>query len=168
MTKTLKISMVFLVLVFTFLTGCNNLESTARKEKKITEKNQEKLLKAVPPPELETSLERKNLVKRLTRFNEENKISYIYTISHSGSIILFTTVKGKVSSVNSLLTIPEVYDHNGAVLPSPDLDGSYGSNGNAIFWFDSNDVYHEWNGEYHLVDEPLKLTSAPVLIQTVE
>lgn len=52
----------------------------------------------------------------------------------------------------------------GVVVASPDLDGSYGSNGDAIFFFTTEGVYCEWNGKYFLCDRPLKLTSAPLLI----
>ena len=89
-----------------------------------------------------------------------------------GSVITFFPIKGKVSSVNSMLTTTEQVIRNPrgysegwvAVVSSPDLDGSYGSNGDAIFFFTTAGVYCEWNGKYFLCDRPLKLTSAPILI----
>jgi hypothetical protein len=142
-------------------------------EMRTTEHNQQRLLKAVPPPRMETSLERKQLVRRLTRFNVADKISYIYLLSDYGTVITFFPIKGKVSSVNSLLTTPhQVLTPGGqgrgsAVVSSPDLDGSYGSNGDAIFFFTTEDVYVEWNGKYVLVDQPLQLTTKPLLVRDV-
>jgi len=137
--------------------GC--FDSTSIKEREITENQQNIHLKTTPPPVLKDSLERRQLIRRLKRFNKANKISYIYLVSALGQMIGYYTIKGKVSSVNSLLTTPEVKpkDYSGVVLPSPDLDGSYGSNGDAIFFFTSTDVYVEWNGTYLLSDKPLPI-----------
>lgn len=133
--------------------GCQS-SSSAQKEEKITERQQAVHLRVTPPPLLKDSLERRQLIRRLERFNSADKISYIYLVSF-GKVLGYYAIKGKVSSVNSLLTNPEIYYVNGAVLPSPDLDGSYGSNGDAIFFFTVNDVYAEWNDRYLLSDKPL-------------
>ena len=90
----------------------------------------------------------------------------------------FYPVKGKVSSVNSLLTQPEqpVWEYHGGhqskavagvTVPSPDLDRSYGSNGEAIFFFTTDDTYVEWRGDYMLCDKPLKLTTPPEMVISV-
>ena len=89
-------------------------ENTFMREAAKTELNQRRLIRAVEIPSIETSQERKNLVKRIERFNTEDKISYIYLINF-GKIMAFYTIKGKVSSVNSLLTNPEqIIDDKGA------------------------------------------------------
>ena len=136
-----------------------------------------KLRKAVPPPMMKDSQERRNLSKRLTRFNVANKISYIYLLDR-GHVMAFYTVKGKVSSVNSMLTVTQqlVDDGQGRyngrgnvhVVDSPDLDGSYGSNGDAIFFFTTEDVYVEWNGTYLLSDQPLKINKPVLMVQKIK
>lgn len=152
------------------VTGCNERKAkTQAQEQAATEVQQTIHLKAVPPPRLETSQERKNLVERLERFNTDSKVSYIYLVSF-GKVMAFYTVKGKVSSVNSLLTTPEQlvrsrrtrFDYH--VVASPDLDGSYGSNGDAVFFFTTDGTYVEWSGDYMLCDKPLKLTTPPELV----
>jgi hypothetical protein len=157
--------------------GCNqeNKPQSIKEELAKTEAQQEIHLKTSPPPRLNRSQERLNLVERLKRFNTDSKVSYIYLIDY-GKVMAFYTVKGKVSSVNSLLTQPmqpiEVSTIGGAnpavVVPSPDLDGSYGSNGDAVFFFTTDGTYVEWNGKYMLVDKPLKLTTPVQLIKEVE
>lgn len=47
-------------------------------------------------------------------------------------------------------------------------DGSYGTNGNAIFFFDTQGVYYEWAGDYLLVDQPMKLASPVELVRQVK
>lgn len=168
--------LIILALGVLALAGCPvDTGSSTKKEMELTEANHTKLVKVVPPPKLVTSQERRNLVKRLTRFNSETKVSYIYLISY-GKVMAFYTVKGKVSSVNSLLTTPDQIiraRHGSGVysthkIASPDLDGSYGSNGDAIFFFDANDTYIEWSGSYMLCDKPLKLTTPPALVIQVK
>ena len=171
------ITVLLSLLCVCFAVGCGNMPETGQTtmhEMEQTEANHTKLVKAVPPPRLSTSLERKNRVKRLERFNNENKVSYIYLVSF-GKIMAHYTMKGKVSSVNSLLTTPEqmvVRKTYGnvvtATIQSPDLDGSYGSNGDGIFFFTTEDVYVEWSGQYMLCDQPLKLTQPPELIIDVD
>ena len=132
----------------------------------------------VPPPSnINDSVERRNLSKRLTRFNVADKISYIYLVDF-GKIMGFFVVKGKVSSVNSMLTCTEqlVDDGQGKsygrgnvhAVASPDLDGSYGSNGDAIFFFNDKDVYIEWNGVYMFTDQYIKLDQPPELMLEVD
>jgi hypothetical protein len=153
--------------------------NTVAKEAAITEIQQRKHLNNTPPPVLENSVERANLIKRLTTFNKADKISYIYLTSF-GKVMAFYTIKGKVSSVNSMLTTTEqLVDWRGRqcsetagntcyTVPSPDLDGSYGSNGDAIFFFTTEGAYVEWNGEYMLADQPLKMTTPPELVRTIQ
>lgn len=159
-----------------------NATATFTKEAAQTEINQRALITAQPIPKLEDSQERKNLIERLTRFNNTSKVSYIYLLSF-GKVMAFYTVKGKVSSVNSLLTNPSQlvdatgvqcsqqysYDASHCVqVPSPDIDGSYGSNGDAIFFFTTDNTYVEYRGDYMLADQPLQLTTTPELVRQVK
>ena len=157
--------------------GCNNTREHApmsiQRELAKTEAQQSVHLKTTPPPSIQASQERKNLIERLKRFNTDSKVSYIYLVNY-GKVMAFYTVKGKVSSVNSLLTQPcqpvwEKTFQNGAsvagvTVPSPDLDGSYGSNGDAIFFFTTDNTYVEWCGDYMLCDKPLKLSTPPTMV----
>lgn len=153
--------------------------NTYEKEQAVTELNQRVLDIAQPIPKLQDSNERANLIKRLTTFNNPNKVSYIYLISY-GKVMAFYTIKGKVSSVDSMLTDPTqlIYGDGSPCdigsagqcyqVQSPDLDGSYGTNGNGVFFFTTAGAYVEWNGEYMLADQPLQLTNQPELVQTVD
>lgn len=182
-----KITLLSFLVLF-FFTGCwDENEEYAQSSKEVsdiqaedqlnTARNFKRLMKAVPPPKLKDSQERRNLVKRLNRFNVSTKISYIYCISF-GKIMGFFVVKGKVSSVNSMLTCTEqlVDDGQGTsygrgnvhAVPSPDLDGSYGSNGDAIFFFTDKDIYVEWNSIYLLTDQYIKLNQPPELQEVVK
>lgn len=164
-----------LIAISMFVVGCGkselNYDSTVMEESRQTEVNHKKLVKAVPPPLFEHSLERETLVRRLKTLNVQNKIMYIYCLGLNGNVVYYGMVQGKVCSLNSLLTTPEqlvaVRMASGSYtmqkMPSPDFDGSYGKNPEGIFWFDPSGGYHEWSGTFYLSDRPEKINT-PVSI----
>jgi len=169
----MKTKIAIILAVAFALTGCDiEKPSTARVEMAQNEENQERLIRAVPVPKLTTSLERKNLVRRLERINREEVVSYVYLISY-GKVISYYTVRGKVSSLNSYLTAMERVERFGrggnadtfVTMEAPDQDGSYGKNADGVFFFTTEGVYVEWKGEYLWSDQPLKITQPPELIQ---
>lgn len=177
MNKKIIIIGFVLLFVAAMSMGCTSSQSydttTSGQEAALTEENQNRLLIAAPPPKLDKSLERENLIRRLELLNDENKIFYIYLIDH-GVVMAEYVCKGKVSSVNSKLTTQEqIVDDpwgyrdssGGRVVESPDLDGSYGTNGDAIFFFTTDGAYIEWSGVFFVSDFPLKLTTPPILIR---
>lgn len=167
---------LFLIAV---LTGCSVDSATsgtiAKQEQRLTEENQDRLLKSQPPAKLDWSLERENINKRTNLWNDANKISYIYLVNY-GKVMAFYTIKGKVSSVNSQITNPEQIVKNeyssssgwAVTMPSPAEDGSYGTNGDAIYFFTTEGAYVEWAGDYMLADQPLKLTTQPELVREIK
>jgi hypothetical protein len=149
---------------------------TTKTEMEQTESNQSRLVKATPPPQFNQSLERENLVERLKRLNVANKIGYVYLLGNQGQVVAFYTIKGKVSSLNSLLTTPDqivripatMGEQRYVTLPSPDFDGSYGKNPEGIFFFTTSDALVEYSGNYLYSDQPLKITTPVSLQATVD
>ncbi len=172
-----------------WFSSCDTKNSSGNQEQNHTEENQRGLIATQPPPTLKSSLERANLIRRTNLWNDESKVSYIYLISF-GKVMAFYTIKGKVSSVNSQLTNTDqltwkcvkadgTYDDNGycnsfgenvvsGSIPSPSEDGSYGTNGDGIFFFTTEGTYVEWSGEYMLADQPLKLSTQPELVREIK
>ena len=157
--------------------GCEDVKTgdSTKLEMEQTEVNQERLVKAVPPPVLTDSLERHNLRNRLERLNKADAIGYVYLLSQDGKIVAYYTVRGKVSSLDSYLTtttqvvkVPLAGGYQLHDLPSPDFDGSYGKNPEGIFFFTTEGAYVEWTGHYLYSDQPLKLTQPPVLVMSVK
>jgi len=173
---TLIVAVFMAASVLCLCSGCEETNaSTAQQEQARTEANQQVLLKTQPPVALTWSLERENINKRTELWNDENKVSYIYLVSF-GRIMAFYPIKGKVSSVNSQITNPEQavmrrYVSGGSrhtfVMPSPAEDGSYGTNGDGVFFFTTSGAYVEWAGEYMLCDQPLKLSTPPVAVMDI-
>lgn len=143
--------------------------------------NQTRLVQAVPIPVLKTSLERKNIKRRLELFSDEAKVSYIYLTSY-GRVMAFYTVKGKITSGQKRLTSNQQISNGcggllspgdnpctgSLIVDSPELDGTYGSSSPYIFFWTTDGTYVQWSGEYMLADQPLKLTTQPELVRDIK
>lgn len=162
--------------------GCDvpDATSTQQTEQEQVQATHARQAVAVPLPQLDNSLERINIKKRLETFDEPNKVSYIYLVSY-GKVMAFYTIKGKVTSGNKRLTSTQqltrstrcgTYGNGGfqcdLVTEAPELDGSYGSSAPYIFFWTTDGAYIQWSGEYMLADQPLKLTTQPELIREVK
>lgn len=169
------------IIPFTILmvagTACTpevNKPNASQRSQGITETYQQRLETAVPYPldAMRDSVERRNLRERLLRFNKPDKIGYVYLLSNTGSIVAFYTIKGKISSTQSQLTASdksECHSTNcgsAVVRSAPGDDGSYGDNEPGVFFFTTEDVLVQWEGQFMYSDAPLHLTSAPLIVET--
>lgn len=158
-----------------FQPACGSATSLQKNEQESVSSNQRNMEKAVSLPKLQGSLERANIKKRLELFSDENKVSYIYLVSF-GKVMSFYTVKGKITSGQKRLTstqrivsAPDCGSGNcNLIVESPELDGTYGQSSPYIFFWTTDGVYVQWNGEYMLADQPLKLTTQPELIREIK
>ena len=170
----MKKILFIVVIALVFLAGCktsSNVGDVIKQSSEMIAENQKKLETGQPAPIIEYSLERENLIKRTKIFNDPNKVSYIYLLSDFGTIISFHVLKGKVSNLSSYLvpddTVVRHSMNNWAVtVQAPDIDGSYGTNGDGIFFFDTAGTYIEWNGNYLLCDKPLKVNPDSLVLQS--
>ena len=135
------------------------------------------------PTDIDYSLERYNLIRRAYWVNGQRErarmlpcpiadvpLGYVVLFTESGSVIGRFTVEGKVTSLNSYLTPDSEYFER-ALGDSPgnpdnewlaDVDGSYGTNDNGIFFFTPDGKYIEWTGIYLYSDIPFEI-SDPVI-----
>lgn len=119
--------------------------------------------------------EQNNIVERYNRDNKPGSIKHLYIISaYSGQVLIYSTVKGKVTSSGKRLTPNTVASSdnqysggipvniNGNTYRTSEVlqdDGTYGSSAEYIYWFDSKNIYHQ---QYitggmmvHISDQPL-------------
>lgn len=129
--------------------------------------------------------EQRNIKERLQKDNEPGSIKHLYVISaYSGQTLIYSTVKGKVTSGGKRLTPSSVngywygssYAYNGfpiniggqSVVTNEVLqdDGTYGSSVEYLFWFDTKGVYHQHyvqGGQIvHVSSEPLSVKSVVI------
>lgn len=186
MKKILSILIVAMMTMAMF-TGCDQLESTGSGEDiSKTMDNANNLQESQPTPtDIDYSLERYNLIRRAYWVNGQREksasvvcqvdkpLGYIVLFTESGSTVGRFVVDGKVSSLNSFLTPDSiVYETVGSYLHDSykenewlaDVDGSYGTNDNGIFFFTTDGKYVEWTGTYLYSDIPFKVDDPVVKI----
>ena len=153
-------------------------------EIKLTEKNHQNLVRGQPPQMMDSSLERQNLINRYEYLNDENNMHHVYLIDE-GQVVSYYVAQGKVSSVNSKLTNNKqivkaqragfdgshgaggAHGSNYKVVESPQMDGSYGENGDAIFFFTTSGEYVESSLSYVVSEEPKNIQDEVILKEDV-
>jgi hypothetical protein len=125
------------------------------------------------------SVEQRNVRDRLVADNKPGSIKHLYVISaYSGQVLIYSTVRGKVTSSGKRLTpehIEGLYnsDSNSFGVPIGQYtaytrevlgdDGTYGNGVPYIYWFDAKGAYHQHYVEggqiIHISDQPLAVKS---------
>jgi hypothetical protein len=168
MKKILAITLVLMMALVLFA-GCGQDGRTQDVDN--TLETADRLQRNQPTPtDIEYSLERYNLTRRAYWVNGQREkanalpcevqkpLGYIVLFSGNTLIASFV-VDGKVSSLNSYLTPDSEYyestiHYNDWI---SDVDGSYGTNDNGIFFFTTDGKYIEWTGTYLYSDIPFEV-----------
>lgn len=159
-----------------FEAGNKQLQNnTAIQEQSHVEKNQSTLNKNQPSPSVSWSMERQNLINRFKMMNDRSVVFYFYVFNYGVQNPIGYYMVNKVSSVNSQLTNPsqviitdryemdQGYGKSAHILESPQEDGSYGTNGDAVFGFTPDNIYIETNMQYITSNVPLNLETGNLL-----
>ena len=134
------------------------------------------------------TVEQNNIAERVKRDNHKGSIKHLYVISPmSGQVLLYSTVKGKVTSSGKRLTpltVANGYNSNGGYGGIPfkmgdstfytgeviQDDGTYGSSIPYLFWFDAQGRYHQHyiaGAEIlHISDEPISVKGVIINLET--
>lgn len=131
------------------------------------------------------TIEQKNIADRLGMDNKPGSIKHLYIISaYSGDVLVYSTVRGKVTSSGKRLTPKTVNTggvngfwfeiggnryETGEVLQD---DGSYGDSIEYLYWWDSKGIYHQHypaGGQIiHVSDQPLAVRKVILNMETAE
>lgn len=130
------------------------------------------------------TVEQRNVSERLKRDNEAGSIKHLYVLSPmSGQVILYSTVRGKVTSSHKRLTPGQIVtggstgqygdrvrgfgvDIGDQTRETPEVlgdDGTYGDSGDYIYWFDSKGIYHQ----HYRGNEILHISSSPIAFKSI-
>jgi hypothetical protein len=127
--------------------------------------------------------EQRNVKRRVEEDNRPGAIKHLYIISaYSGQVILYSTVDGKVTSGGKRLTPASVTTYNetngsryggfavnigNEIQTTTEVlgdDGTYGSSGEYIYWWDQRGVYHQ---HYMTGGQLTEITSAPMAVKSI-
>ena len=134
--------------------------------------------------------EQENIISRLAEDNRVGSIKHLYVISAmSGQTILYSTVKGKVTSSGKRLSPYSVaagylggptrfgieVDVGGDLQMTSEVlqdDGTYGSSIPYVYWWDTKGVYHQHyvsGGQIlHVSSKPINVKSVIINMESVE
>ncbi|MDE1834538.1 MAG: hypothetical protein KGH64_04325 [Candidatus Micrarchaeota archaeon] len=134
--------------------------------------------------------EQTNIHDRLLKDNEPGSIKYLYIISqYTGDVLMFSTVRGKVTSGGKRLTpltvsgksTASTWCNNGfSVMIGNEWfctqevlqdDGTYGSSGEYIYWWDTKGVYRQLgvNSSLWMVsDQPMTVRHTVLNLDNLE
>lgn len=115
------------------------------------------------------TIEQSNISARLKMDNTPGSIKHLYVISaYSGQVLIYSTVKGKVTSSAKRLAPSSVsstgfsVDFGGTERTTDEVlgdDGTYGGSIEYLYWWDTRGIYHQHyvqGGQIlHISDQPL-------------
>lgn len=124
--------------------------------------------------------EQRNVGDRLREDNKSGAIKHLYVISaYSGQVIIYSTVRGKVTSGGKRLTPEKVLgdtrttssyfniDIGGQKLQTREVlqdDGTYGHSMNYLYWWDTKGVYHQ---HYVSGGQIVHISSQPLAVKGI-
>ena len=180
--KFTSIVFAFILLSACCLTGCDLPESTPVK----SASGVEKATVQVQVGSGGLTIEQKNVIDRLLIDNKPGSIKHLYIISaYSGQTIIYSTVRGKVTSSGKRLNPTSVAAadgemigsrHNGMIVNIGGVtratsevlqdDGTYGSSVEYLYWWDVQGRYHQHyvsGGQIvHISDQPIPVKSVTI------
>lgn len=166
------IAMIVMVLLLTSGDGGCDGSSQTQSSSGVT-----KATVKVPTGSDGLTTEQRNVGERLVMDNKVGSIKHLYVISaYSGQVIIYSTVRGKVTSSGKRLTPNalmggERWNSGGFPIWIGDQekwttevlqdDGTYGSSAEYLFWWDTKGIYHQHyvsGGQIiHISDQPLSV-----------
>lgn len=112
-----------------------------------------------------------NLKRRLQLTGEPGKVGFITLLNSAGQPILYTDVKGKVSSGTKRLTqtwkkvkCDKGPQYGECIVAAPGDEGTYGGSSPYIYFWDTRGKYYQWNSDYLYTDQPQRLSIEPLVL----
>lgn len=120
----------------------------------------------------EKNAEIENIQRRLKLTSNPGQIGFVLLMNQAGQPIMYTSVRGKITSGGKRLTAPDrcqdlLTDNCGTgslVRAGPSDEGTYGSSGEYVYFWTMDGQYVQWNGGYLYSDKPFRTNVQPLVI----
>lgn len=143
-------------------------ESTTSSQKTI---QTQKAAQAAESVRMTENAEIDNIKARLELTSNPGLMGFILLMNEAGQPIMYTGVKGKISSSGKRLTAPvkewriDRGEWTGSQLgPAPSDEGTWGSSDSYIYFWTTSGQYMQWNGKYLYSDKPFRTTVEPLVV----
>ncbi len=168
---------IILIMLMSFLfVGCDDLNKG--KETKITQS--EKAKAAAQSISFTENAEIENIKARLELTSNPGLVGFVLLMNEAGQPIMYTGVKGKITSGGKRLTPPNQSWNvskmgsdgagrggwePGKLGPAPSDEGTWGSSNPYVYFWTTSGQYIQWNGKYLYSDKPFRTTVDPLVIE---
>lgn len=108
-----------------------------------------------------------NIKRRLELTSKVDSVGFIVLLNESGVPVMYTSVKGKITSGSKRLTATDYagcYSDRPCVRQAPSDEGTYGSSDPYIFFWTAEGQYIQWAGKYLFSDKPFRLKTEPIVV----
>ena len=109
-----------------------------------------------------------NIKRRLELTADPALQGYIVLFNDMGRPILYTTIKGKVTSGGKRLTPPvrewNIAGQSNELGDAPSDEGTWGSSNPYIYFWTTSGQYIQWSGNYLYSDKPIRITDSPAVM----
>lgn len=165
--------LLILLIVPLFLMACEPQAKTTKQTQS------QKAKEAAASISFTENAEIENIKERLKLTSNPGLTGFILLMNEAGQPIMYTGVKGKITSGGKRLTSPVQswsyrrdgtkgagiggYD-TGALGPAPSDEGTWGSSNPYIYFWTTTGQYVQWNGKYLYSDKPFRTKVEPLVI----
>ena len=111
-----------------------------------------------------------NIKRRLELTSQPGLLGFLAVTNAAGAPVMYTCVKGKVTSGSKRLTRPfkltkgDRGEYSGHfVTPAPSDEGTWGSSSPYVYWWTCGGQYIQTNVNYVYSDKPFRLTVQPLI-----
>lgn len=113
-----------------------------------------------------------NIKRRLQLTSNPGQIGFILLLNEMGKPVMYTSVKGKITSGGKRLTAPQemkCLDVAGGgcsvqTVDAPSDEGTYGSSNPYVFFWTTEGQYIQWSGKYLYSDKPFRIEDPTIVI----
>jgi hypothetical protein len=162
-----------LALVAVSLAGClPEAAPTARSQQA------ERAARAADSVVFEKNAEIDNIQRRLKLTSNPGQIGFVLLINQAGQPIMYTSVRGKITSGSKRLSRPDECWYSGALVDgcynesqirqAPSDEGTFGSSDAYVYFWTVDGQYVQWNGGYLYSDKPFRTNTQPLVIAVAE
>lgn len=145
------------------LTACDKLEPTSKATQA------QKAAEAANSINFVENAEIDNIKRRLELTSNPGALGFVLLMNEAGQPIMYTSVKGKITSGSKRLTPPDRFTDEGLgtntlVRQAPSDEGTYGSSDSYIYFWTQDGQYVQWNGKYLYSDKPFRIKIEPLVL----